>query len=442
MNLRRSVLAVATAAALVLGGAPAAPAAELPAPAASEPGTAPAGALSGGRSVGGVPADLPAELPGGRAAAAPEGSGGPGAAAAATPLPTTVQQITEVFDIVNDHRRQGNRAPLAYNTALSRNAQQWAESMAGARTPLYNPGPYTGAPAGALRMDQYYGKGEFTGTFAGPDAVEAITHYLLDFFPRNGTDQFARDLTHLGIGVASVPTTGPAGPGWETYVTIYFYAYPAGKHVPGTYARPADGFVPPYAPPRIPPFADVATGHVFYKEIAWLAERGISTGWVSATGVRTYRPAQPVARSQMAAFLYRMAGSPAYTPPRVSPFRDVPTGHVFYKEIAWLAERGISTGWVSATGVRTYRPAQPVARSQMAAFLYRAAGSPAYTPPRVSPFRDVRTGHVFYDEMAWLAERGISTGWVAGDGSVTYRPGLDVTRGVMAAFLYRADPLL
>jgi len=77
----------------------------------------------------------------------------------------------------------------------------------------------------------------------------------------------------------------------------------------------------------------------------------------------------------------------------------------------------------------------------MAAFLYRAAGSPAYTPPRVSPFRDVPTGHVFYDEMAWLAERGISTGWVAGDGSVTYRPGLDVTRGVMAAFLYRADLL-
>ncbi|GAA3295980.1 hypothetical protein GCM10017708_34790 [Arthrobacter citreus] len=42
------------------------------------------------------------------------------------------------------------------------------------------------------------------------------------------------------------------------------------------------------------------------------------------------------------------AGSPAYTPPARSPFADVSTGQQFYKEMAWLADQKISTGWVEA----------------------------------------------------------------------------------------------
>ena len=85
------------------------------------------------------------------------------------------------------------------------------------------------------------------------------------------------------------------------------------------------------------------------------------------------RPLQPIARDAMAAFLYRAAGSPAYAPPARSPFRDVPTTHPYYREIAWLAERKISTGWTEAEGSRTYRPLQAIARDAMAAFLHRAA---------------------------------------------------------------------
>ncbi|WP_228066211.1 S8 family serine peptidase [Rothia nasimurium] len=177
-----------------------------------------------------------------------------------------------------------------------------------------------------------------------------------------------------------------------------------------------------------PRFTDVPTDHVFYNEIAWLANRGITTGWSDGT----FRPYEPVKRDQMAAFFYRMAGSPQYTPPAVSPFSDVPTDYVFYKEIAWMAEQGITTGWPDGT----FRPADPVNRDQMAAFFYRMAGSPEYTVPANSPFKDLSASeHVFYKEIAWMAEQGITTGWPDG----TFRPYDPVNRDQMAAFIYRFD---
>ncbi|MHA7271847.1 polysaccharide deacetylase family protein [Arthrobacter sp. TMT4-20] len=131
----------------------------------------------------------------------------------------------------------------------------------------------------------------------------------------------------------------------------------------------------PYTPPAVSPFADVSTSQLFYKEIAWLAGEGISTGWAEPNGTRTYRALQPVNRDAMAAFLYRAGGSPPYTPPAVSPFADVSTSQLFYKEMSWLASEGISTGWDEPNGTRTYRALQPVNRDAMAAFLFRAINS-------------------------------------------------------------------
>ena len=203
-------------------------------------------------------------------------------------------------------------------------------------------------------------------------------------------------------------------------------------------SSPSNAVTP--ARPVVTPFIDVPAGYVFHAEISWLASAGISTGWDVGGGKREYRPFAPVLRDQMAAFLYRAAGSPAYTPPATSPFVDVPTGYVFYKEIAWLASEGISTGWDIGGGRREYRPFAPVLRDQMAAFLYRAAGSPTYVPPATSPFADVPTGYVFYKEIAWLAGTGVSTGWDV-SGRKEYRPRTSVLRDVMAAFLYRYDRL-
>ncbi|NLI85409.1 MAG: hypothetical protein GX440_08480, partial [Propionibacterium sp.] len=110
-------------------------------------------------------------------------------------------------------------------------------------------------------------------------------------------------------------------------------------------------------------FTDVDANNQFYTEIMWLADQGVTTGWKLSNGTREFRPVQPVARDAMAAFLYRLAGSPAYTPPTTSPFTDVGTDNVYYKEIAWLNSTQITTGYPDGT----YRPLESVNRDAMAA---------------------------------------------------------------------------
>ncbi|MEX5307556.1 S-layer homology domain-containing protein [Kocuria sp. CPCC 205258] len=201
-------------------------------------------------------------------------------------------------------------------------------------------------------------------------------------------------------------------------------------------AAPADA-QPTVQTQNVTSFSDVSSRHVFYREISWMGSAGISNGWTMQDGTRQYRPAQRVLRDQMAAFMYRLAGSPTYTPPKVSPFTDVRPGQAFYKEITWLAENGISTGWAGPNDTRTFGPGRPVMRDQMAAFMYRLAGSPNYTAPSVSKFTDVRPGKTFYKEISWLAENGISTGWASTGGTRIYGPGREVMRDQMAAFMYR-----
>ena len=172
-------------------------------------------------------------------------------------------------------------------------------------------------------------------------------------------------------------------------------------------------------------FKDVPADYPFVNDINWLAQRRITTGYPDGT----FRPNGSVERGAMAAFFYRMAGSPQFTAPSTPSFKDVPRDHPFYKEIEWMRARGITTGWSDGT----FRPNDAVNRDAMAAFFYRFAGSPAYSAPAVSPFSDVSAGSQFYREISWLAEQRITTGWA--DGS--FRPVQPIERGAMAAFLHR-----
>ncbi|HEX6425196.1 MAG TPA: S-layer homology domain-containing protein [Acidimicrobiales bacterium] len=112
-------------------------------------------------------------------------------------------------------------------------------------------------------------------------------------------------------------------------------------------------------------------------------------------------------------------------------FSDVPASHQFYDEITWLAQTGITTGYPDGT----FRPSAPITRQAMAAFFYRLEGEPA-APGGGWPdpgFSDVPASHQFYEEIAWLAQTGITTGYPDG----TFRPGAAITRQAMAAFFYR-----
>ncbi|MCW1805172.1 S-layer homology domain-containing protein [Brachybacterium squillarum] len=180
------------------------------------------------------------------------------------------------------------------------------------------------------------------------------------------------------------------------------------------------------------PFVDVKPGVEHYEHMVWMADAGISTGWKTSQG-QEYRPLNSVNRDAMAAFLYRMAGSPKVTLPKTSPFTDVKPAQEHYTAIIWAYQEGITTGWVSKDGTRQFRPTTPINRDAMAAFLYRYAGEPAYTAPKGTCFTDVKPAQQFAKEMCWMKTEGISTGWNDG----TYRPLQSVKRDAMAAFLHR-----
>lgn len=112
-------------------------------------------------------------------------------------------------------------------------------------------------------------------------------------------------------------------------------------------------------------FTDVPAGAGFATEIEWVASEGISTGWPD----NTFRPLEPVQRNAMAAFLYRLAGSPDFVAPDRSPFTDIAPGDDFYLEMTWLADMSIATGWPDGT----FRPMATITRDAMAAFMYRLA---------------------------------------------------------------------
>lgn len=179
-------------------------------------------------------------------------------------------------------------------------------------------------------------------------------------------------------------------------------------------------------------FADVSPQTSgFAADIDWLAAQGITKGW-EVNGLFYYRPAEAINRDAMAAFLYRLAGSPAFTPPGTSPFTDLTTTDQFYKEVTWLYAKGITTGWVT-DGQRTYGPLQPINRDAMAAFLYRLAGSPQFTAPATSPFTDIAPTDQFYKEVNWALSKRVTTGWADGG----YHPAEAISREAMAAFLHR-----
>jgi hypothetical protein len=179
-------------------------------------------------------------------------------------------------------------------------------------------------------------------------------------------------------------------------------------------------------------FCDVTSSHPFFDEIEWVAAEEVAEGYDDGD----FRPSANVTRMAMAAFLYRLAGSPAYTPPGTATFSDVPTSSPFFDEIEWLVEEGVAGGYPEGT----FRPNRAVARQAMAAFMYGMAGDPVFADPVTPSFTDVGTGHTFFTEIEWLASDGVEVTTGYNDG--TFRPDSTVTRQAMAAFLERLDPLV
>lgn len=323
---------------------------------------------------------------------------------------------------MNAKRRAAGVPALAWNQTIADGSQAWSEHLGVATASSAFDWAYIHR-ADAGRSIIPAGATWYSEIIAFNFSASSIVEWWMNS-PAHRDAMLDPRETHVGIGYV-VPASGPYQ-GWHM-VVANLAGYPKAT-------APAPVPAPTQAPAS--PFADLVHGQQFLADINWMHQKGISTGWIEADGRRTYRPLNSVNRDAMAAFMYRLAGSPAFTAPAVSPFSDVPVSSAYYKEIAWLADRGISKGWVKG-GVREFRPLDSVNRDAMAAFMYRLAGSPRHNLPSASTFTDVSVADEFYREISWLSANGISTGWAAAAGTAEYRPGEPVARDAMAAFMKR-----
>ena len=187
-----------------------------------------------------------------------------------------------------------------------------------------------------------------------------------------------------------------------------------------------------------------ATPHA--SDIAWLADAGVSQGWLEPDGSRTFRGMDSVKRQDMAAFLRREAkrlgvkDAASWKPSDEDwkQFRDVSRDTPHAEDVLWLAHANVSEGWREPDGSRTFRGMDPVRRQDMAAFLYRLAVKAGRGGGvRPGSFRDVSDATPHASEVRWLGGSGVSTGYADG----TFRGMLPVYRQDMAAFLHRFDGL-
>lgn len=184
------------------------------------------------------------------------------------------------------------------------------------------------------------------------------------------------------------------------------------------------------------PFTDVTYDQKFAKEINWMSSSKLSTGINAGNGLRKYQPKTNVTREAMAAFLFRINAPKNYKAPAKSYFSDMKPSDKFYKEISWMYSSKLSTGVKQKVGKPKYMPKAGVTREAMAAFIYRMDTAKKPVVPKKSPFVDMTPRTKFYKEIAWMSQKGLSTG-VNKNGKRYYMPKDSVTREAMAAFIYR-----
>ena len=188
-----------------------------------------------------------------------------------------------------------------------------------------------------------------------------------------------------------------------------------------TFEMPADKVTVEPTFSWVNPFADVANSAYYVDAVEWMLKREVTQG----TTDTTFSPNLNCTRAQIVTFLWRAAGSPE--PKGTVSFADVSAGSYYAKAVAWAVENGITGG----TGNGLFSPDAACTRAQSAAFLYRAAGSPAVSGS--AGFSDVAANAYYAQAVAWAKEHGITDGIGGG----LFGSANDCTRAQIAAFLWR-----
>jgi hypothetical protein len=189
----------------------------------------------------------------------------------------------------------------------------------------------------------------------GPDACSVLLAFpdvIVGTFYDRAAQWMADESISFGIG--------PDG--------LYFPSWPTTRGQVATLMwRAAERPPAPFASA----FTDVDPWAFYGRAVSWMAVTGVTNG----TGPGMFEPERTVTRAEVVTLLWRSVGSPDGHPP--SGFDDVEPGTYFERPVRWAKATALTAG-VGDTGL--FMPHVAVTRAEVAAFLYRHAGSPAVTP--------------------------------------------------------------
>ncbi len=114
-------------------------------------------------------------------------------------------------------------------------------------------------------------------------------------------------------------------------------------------------------------FADVSADAWYAEAVVYCRDHGL----ISGISEDRFAPESELTRAQLAAVLYRLAGSPAVS--GTDAFADTADGGWYSSAVLWASQAGFISGY----GNRLFGPEDPVSREQMTAILWRYAGSPS-----------------------------------------------------------------
>ena len=117
-------------------------------------------------------------------------------------------------------------------------------------------------------------------------------------------------------------------------------------------------------------FSDVTSESWYDSYVKYCFDNKLMSG----TSATTFSPMKTMDRATFVTMLYNLAGSPAVDT-SVMKFTDVPADAWYAKAVAWAVGKGITSGMTATT----FGPTVTMSRQQMAAFIYKNAGSPAVT---------------------------------------------------------------
>ena len=177
--------------------------------------------------------------------------------------------------------------------------------------------------------------------------------------------------------------------------------------------------------------AEADTGFSDVAADAWYAEAAVycrDNGLMNGTTATTFSPNVTMTRAQLCAVLYRMSGSPEVT--GRDAFTDTPDGAWYGEAVLWAVQNRIMSGYTASA----FGPNDPITREQLAAILWRYAGSPA-----------AEAGEAYTDEAS-IASWAVTAvdwartyGFINGMSDGSFQPDGRATRAQVAAILMRYD---